>query len=44
MVSGERQVWLAGCLQGLLGLRMRLRHVGMSLALTPFDGDIRLTS
>lgn len=41
---GERLAWLAGCLQGLLGVRMRLHPAGMSLALTPFDGDIRLTS
>jgi hypothetical protein len=47
MVSGERLVWLAGlagCLQALLGVWMRLHPAGMSLALTPFDGDIRLTS
>jgi hypothetical protein len=44
MVSGERLAWLAGCLQALLGVWMRLRPAGMSLALTPFDGDIRLTS
>ncbi len=44
LVSGGASGVVGGVLAALRGVRMRLRPVEMRLALTPFDGDIRLTS
>jgi hypothetical protein len=43
LVSGGAFGVVGGVLAALRGVRMRLRPVEMRLALTPFDGDIRLT-